>query len=296
MLLSLLAAASLSALDFHPLPNTLSQIEALKRLYTATNGATWEEKMNEGWMKVERGLGSECAWDGVECDPEMNVIGIELSTRGLRGTLPPEMVIKTLKYLHVDDNAMLSGTVSADLRRMDDLQTLFLRRTKLSGTLPDELITSLRTLREFTYGKTRISGTLSPSAFGLAGARGLEALQIEYNSLSGTLAPFLLQNLQVFKYLRSNNNFISGTLPPQFGSMSQLEQIEMDATLLSGTLPPVVSPSVAHLELDRTPLTGTIPNSFAILTDLEHLSNMATHPSSQTSITFLIWQLTHSPS
>ena len=31
--------------------------------------------------------------------------------------------------------------------------------------------------------------------------------------------------LQVFKYLRSNNNFISGTLPPQFGSMSQLEQV-----------------------------------------------------------------------
>ncbi len=135
---------------------------------------------------------------------------------------------------------------------MDDLQTLFTSRTKLSGTLPDELVTSLRTLREFSFGKTRISGTLSPSAFGLSGARGLQTLQIDYNSLSGTLAPFLLQNLQVFKYLRSNNNyspplrhlpnmatfliwqvfkhlrsnnnFISGTLPPQFGSMSQLEQ------------------------------------------------------------------------
>ena len=88
-MLSLLAAASLTALDFHPLPNTLSQIEALKRLYVSTNGASWEEKMNEGWMKVERGLGSERAWDGVECDPEMNVIGIELSTRGLRGALAP---------------------------------------------------------------------------------------------------------------------------------------------------------------------------------------------------------------
>ena len=86
-MLSLLAAASLTALDFHPLPNTLSQIEALKRLYVSTNGASWEEKMNEGWMKVERGLGSECAWDGVECDPEMNVIGLELSARGLRGAL-----------------------------------------------------------------------------------------------------------------------------------------------------------------------------------------------------------------
>ena len=88
-MLSLLAAASLTALDFHPLPNTLSQIEALKRLYVSTNGASWEEKMNEGWMKVERGLGSECAWDGVECDPEMSVIGLELSARGLRGALAP---------------------------------------------------------------------------------------------------------------------------------------------------------------------------------------------------------------
>ena len=93
MLLALLAAAPLSNIEF-PAPVTrISQIEALKRLYTATNGKEWEgADGNLGWMKVERGLGSECEWDGVSCDPTMSVIGLDLSGRGLEGTIPTEMV------------------------------------------------------------------------------------------------------------------------------------------------------------------------------------------------------------
>ncbi len=64
-----------------------AQRDALRDLYTATDGPNWVESL--GWMDAE---GTECSWHGVTCsDSGETLLRLDLSGNGLIGELPENL-------------------------------------------------------------------------------------------------------------------------------------------------------------------------------------------------------------
>ena len=108
-------------------------LEVLRALYEATDGANWTDA--DGWLEGDDASG----WHGVETDSVGRVSGLELRANGLAGTLPEELGrLKGLTKLDVSANE-LTGVLPEALGSVESLTVLDVSANGLSGRLPQEL-------------------------------------------------------------------------------------------------------------------------------------------------------------
>ena len=105
----------------------LKECQALVALFESTNGENWKD--NSGWLRTT----TPCSWYGVTCSAE-NVESIDLSYN------------------------QLSGTIPAQLGKLEKLYRLDLSYNELSGSLPDELAS--QGLVERRLWGNRLDGTI----------------------------------------------------------------------------------------------------------------------------------------
>lgn len=117
-----------------PLPTSVDSDRAvLVALYESTDGPNWVD--NENWL-TDAPLGD---WRGVGTYPAGRVSSLTLRSKGLSGTIPPELGdLGTLAYLDLNGNK-LTGPIPAELGRLASLGTLSLRGNDLDGPIPAEL-------------------------------------------------------------------------------------------------------------------------------------------------------------
>ncbi len=107
-------------------------------------------------------------------------------------------------------------------------------------------------------------------------------LNLGNNRLIGKL-PVALTYLSNLRRLDLHNNWwqldasanrISGSIPPQLGSLSSLQTIRLDFNQLTGSLPPEIGglTSLQVLDLDSNYLTGSLPPQIGSLTQLRELA------------------------
>ena len=81
----------------------LRQRLALASIYYATNE-------DESWVRTSEWLTDkdECLWGGVKCTNDGYIVGLNLTSNGLRGTFPEEITLleKSLIALRLSDNAL----------------------------------------------------------------------------------------------------------------------------------------------------------------------------------------------
>ncbi|CDY38783.1 hypothetical protein HID58_027511 [Brassica napus] len=126
-------------------------------------------------------------------------------------------------------------------------------------------VTELRILGSSVLGVGFLSGTISPS---LAKLEHLETLS--FTNLLNITGPFpqFLFRLPKLRYVTIRDNRLSGPLPVNIGSLSELELglIDLSRNGLYGKLPPSME-SLAHtltsLYLSQNNLSGTIPDYFS---------------------------------
>ena len=105
----------------------------LAELYSATDGANWEDSSN--WLS-DRPVRE---WYGVTNDANGRVIGLYLWENQLAGSIPPELAgLSNLTYLFLRNN-QLSGTIPPELGNLSNLTVLFLRNNQLTGCIPEAL-------------------------------------------------------------------------------------------------------------------------------------------------------------
>lgn len=155
---------------------------ALVGLYNGTGGGNWVNR--NGWQAGAAGTNCNvCTWYGVTCNEQNRVIGINLSSNDITGTLP---------------NSITSLTF---------LNTLRLYGNELSGSLPS-FLNSFLYLKTVDFGSNSFSGDI-PSNFGSIAS--LKNLYLDDNNLNGSLPISLVSiNLGLF-YVNDNN--ISGCFP-----------------------------------------------------------------------------------
>lgn len=126
-----------------------------------------------------------CGWKGVKCDPKSKrVISLSLPGHKLSGSISPDIgKLDQLQFLALHDNNFY-GTIPSDIGNCTDLGSLFLQGNYLSGLIPSEL------------------GNLSE----------LENLDLSSNSLSGSIPPSL-GNLNKLVIFNVSTNFLVGKIP-----------------------------------------------------------------------------------
>ncbi|XP_027155494.1 LRR receptor-like serine/threonine-protein kinase FEI 1 [Coffea eugenioides] len=126
-----------------------------------------------------------CGWKGVKCDPKSKrVISLSLPGHKLSGSISPDIgKLDQLQFLALHDNNFY-GTIPSDIGNCTYLGSLFLQGNYLSGLIPSEL------------------GNISE----------LENLDLSSNSLSGSIPPSLgkLNKLVLFNV---STNFLVGQIP-----------------------------------------------------------------------------------
>lgn len=221
-----------------------------------------------------------------------------LSSNRLSGVIPPELGnLINLEGLSLWGNE-LSGAVPADLENLSGLTQLYLADNRLGGCLPeiwrdvedsdlDEVGLQfcsdrdvLVTLYEATDGDNWLENRNWLSNRPLGDWYGVSVddsgrvigLYLSENEMSGTIPPEL-GYLTKLEELDLAKNQLRGTIPPELGNLPKLTLLYLYSNQLSGSIP-VELGSFSKLEqlvLSWNRLDGTIPLALSKLSELEML-------------------------
>lgn len=234
-----------------------------------------------------------CKWAGVSCDSPNKVSSINLASKSLTGTLPPEInQLSNLKTLSLQRNKFsgplpaLSNLGSLEEVNLDDNGFNSIPPGFLSGltslqsfsinnninlppwTLPTTLKDST-SLTNFIASKANIVGEI-PDIFG--SLPNFESLRLSYNNMTGWLPwSFAKSGIQS---LLLNNQMVGFSGPIDvLGEMPNLKEVWLHVNQFSGNIPDLSEcAELNDLQLRGNQLTGVIPDS---LTNLPKLQNVA---------------------
>lgn len=104
----------------------------------------------------------------------------------------------------------------------------------------------------------------------------MKSIDISFNSLTGPL-PTELQALTSLKRFTVKGNTLTGPFFEPFGAAwANLENLSLDGTSLTGTIPAAVleqwSATLVDFDLGRSLISGTIPSEISSMTKLTNLS------------------------
>jgi Leucine rich repeat len=152
---------------------------------------------------LTNGGNDECVWDGVSCDSTTgSVITINLQSRSLRGTIPPELFL------------------------LEQLQQLILSSNRIQGRIP-KLLGSFQQLQDLRMDRNNLSGTVPTSIGNLSELR---ILYMERNpQITGTL-PSSVEQLSMLQELVFYYTDITGVIPSGVCTLPKLQSLILDCT------------------------------------------------------------------
>ena len=186
---------------------------------------------------------ADCAPSGITCSGD-KIVGLTFTSKSLTGTLPD--------YSCLVDLTVLSKRYPPLHRAWGHLNYSFCCVTdffnnKFTGTLPD--FSNLVKLQTINFERVPLSGTIP----GMEKLVNLAVLQLGTSFASDSMA---------------SSNALSGPFPSSFSHMPALRQVEIEKTLMQGTIPNLDNNAeLVYLNLGSNSLSGTIPS-------IEHLSKL----------------------
>ncbi|KAK3019869.1 hypothetical protein RJ639_004177 [Escallonia herrerae] len=238
-----------------------------------------------------------CTWYGVSCNDDGSVIGLNLTSSGvtgtlyglsfssfpnlaaidysmnnLSGTIPPQIgYISKLTYLDLSTN-QFSGIIPPEIGLLTNLETLHLVENQLNGSIPKE-IGQLRSLSELALYTNHLEGPIPAS---LGSLSNLTRLYLYSNQLTGPIPPEMGNLINLIE-VYINTNLLSGPIPSTFGNLDNLTVLHMFINNLFGPIPREIGKlkSLESLSLHSNKLSGSIPASLGNLSSLSllHLYN-----------------------
>lgn len=232
---------------------------SLVSLYQSTNGAQW----NLPW-DLNQAMDT---WDGVTLDAATGrVLTLELTNKGLTGSLPSQLNLSELYTIILGSNA-LTGSIP-NWRRVPKLIILSLHNNQLSGSIPD--FSYLPNLYFLDLSVNNLSGSI-PS---LGATPRLQTLSLAHNNLGGSIPDFY--NLSALEYLLLSQNRLSGTVP-DFSNLPLLEYLDLSDNRLTGALPDFTNLArLSGLSIRQNKILDSLPNlsNLPLLTSLDAAENL----------------------
>ena len=255
-------------------------------------------------------------WSGVVVGgTPRRVIELRLSDQGLDGEIPPELgTLAKLQHLNLSDN-QLTGGIPTGLGDLDNLQELYLGGNQLAGCIPDRLRdVSNNDLHSLGLSYCSEHPCLSGGAVADANNLGLmsdcETLLAALDTLAGTAilnwatdtlitqwdGVVINRRSQRVTGLSLHQRELTGEIPAELGSLSNLQTLDLSSNQLMGEIPPELGDlsNLVLLSVWGNQLTGEIPKELGNLSNLQTLwidGNQLTGelPESFTGLTALDW-------
>mmetsp|Transcript_30306 Transcript_30306/g.46268 ORF Transcript_30306/g.46268 Transcript_30306/m.46268 type:complete len:1197 (+) Transcript_30306:126-3716(+) len=244
--------------DFYNERRLLQQY-SLVVFFLSTHGlSSWRNGTR--WMEAS----DECQWHGVKCGKkgsafENMIIGLELTSNGLSGSLPDDIIIlsSSLSNLALDDNS-LSGSIPNEIGQLTLLSNLSLSRNRITGRIP-AYISTLVNLVFLDLSQNSLSSTI-PTEIGILS--GLQSIQLGRNELVGSIPPEI-GRLTYLQEMDLQKNELSYAIPTEIGHLSTLERLHLQENKLLGPLPFEISSlsGLQIMDLSRNYVFGEIPKS-----------------------------------
>jgi hypothetical protein len=211
---------------------------------SSSSSSLWTN--DDAWLST---VVNVCDWYGITCDSsETAVLGIDMTSNGLQGTLPIEL--KLLKYLQnvTLPNNSISGTLPPEYSELNELVELNLANNIIEGEFPWE------------YG-----------GFG-SGLDMLKILDLHGNKLDGII-PSTIGNMLNLEYVNLCSNSLEGTIPSTIGSLFYLQLLKLENNnKLYGNVPDEIcdmgSGSITNLLGDSNNDEGSSVSVLLVLPDI----------------------------
>ncbi|XP_078162093.1 receptor kinase-like protein Xa21 [Carex rostrata] len=219
---------------------------------------------------------------------------LDLGDNQLQGVLPSSITNISTSLLQLSlDNNPISGSIPAEIHKLNNLNKLELNGMFLSGTIPVE-IGNLFKLGMLNLSSNMISGQI-PSTFGnltqmtsmfldnnalegsippeLSRMKFLEVLGFSKNKLVGNIPKEIMGLSSLSVSLDLSHNYLTGILPPEIGKLKNLQSIRLSNNKLHGEIPSTIDGCqvLEALYLDNNMFQGTIPTSLSNLRGLQNL-------------------------
>ena len=184
-----------------------------------------------------------------------NLTSLNLCYCGLNGQFPKKIFqVPTLQMVDISDNELLEGSLP-EFYPNGSLQSLLLRGTKFSGTLPDS-IGSLKRLSEIDFSKCNFTGSIPNSVTNLTQlvylymssnkftgpipsfsmAKNLTMIDLSYNNLIGQITFSHGKELQSLVELYLHHNSLEGSIPASLFLLPSLRKLHLRNNHFSGQL------------------------------------------------------------
>ncbi|KAL7081772.1 hypothetical protein ACP275_14G059100 [Erythranthe tilingii] len=231
-----------------------------------------------------------CKWQGVSCDPAGKVTSINLSSKSLSGTIPPEInQLSALRSLSLQRNHF-SGPLPP-LSNMPTLEQVYLDENAFDS-IPANFLSGLTSLQSFSINNnTNLPPWNIPTT--LQDSTSLTSFLASKANIIGQI-PDIFNSLPNFQILRLSYNNMTGTLPISFarsgiqtlwlnsqgtgfyggiyllGTMTALQSVWLQSNKFTGPIPDLSGcTELSDLQLRDNSLTGVIPDSLTKLPKLQ---------------------------
>ncbi len=248
-----------------------ADVAVLKSLYELTGGPDWTN--SEGWL----GTPVLAQWHGVTADSLGRVVTLDLTRNRLAGELPASMGDLTeITVLRIGHNALF-GRLPLTLAGLPLVEFQY-AETELCAPAEERFQTWLNGI-----------GSLEGTGLECAALSDHEILEILYEATGGpdwtgndnwlTDAPLrdwhgvrVDGQGRVWGLFLSSNN-LTGSIPPELGSLANLTYLALGRNAVTGEIPPELADlsSLTTLALGGNALTGSIPAELGGLANLEEL-------------------------
>lgn len=285
--------------------------EALKQLYSLTNGDDW--KINTNWDILKQDtIPEDCSLrglHGITFDITGRITAVNLYDNNLVGTLPDEIGnLTSLKYLDLGFN-LLSDTLNENIGNLSALEILFLDNNQFSGSIPFSLL-ELNNLGQFNIQNNNLSGCfdvkfgkwcgrfLSSNFSVEGGSNNFDADFETFCNNGDGICPIERCNIKEWRTLKQfykttngnswtdnlNWDMVTGNLPVVDCDLRNLRGVSLNTegrvialdlydNNLTGYLPYEIGDleELTYLDLGYNLINDTIPSSFSKLTKLMSL-------------------------
>ncbi|KAK7349818.1 hypothetical protein VNO77_07537 [Canavalia gladiata] len=212
-----------------------------------------------------------CDWEGVTCDEDGQVIGLELIYESISGGLDNSSTLFSLQhlsYISLDGNN-LSSTVPEAFANFKNLEVLSLADCNLIGMFPEKIF-QMPTLSLIDIsGNSNLQGSFPE--FPLNGS--LQTLSVSFTNFSGELTNSIC-NLKNLTYLNLRSNNFSGSILP-LGMCKKLQNIYLSRNSFTGAISSANYEDLVNLDeidLGNNYFSGMIPSSLFMLPSLRSVT------------------------
>jgi len=254
-----------------------TQLFALATFFYAFEGPQWPEKIKNDWMLYDK---SECNWFSSGFGEFDNNGIFRQFEMAFVADLEPCTKLQHFQSIQLPglNLSMYHPYFPPELQLLTSLREISLPGSGINASLKEFLLplTNLSKLESLEMDQNHFFGTI-PSEIGLMSnliALLLGGIPIDLETVYALVDSFAgnSDQIELLKlYLDSlPNNFISGTLPTEMFSLSNLINLDVSNSQVSGTIPSDIGKlsKVGVLVFTSNLLSGRLPTEIGLLTDM----------------------------